>query len=337
MSDGGGASAPRLGEFGRIDRFFKPLAEGLPGALQLQDDAAVVGVPEGCELVVTTDAMVAGVHFLPGDPPEDIAAKLLRVNLSDLAAMGADPFAYTLATALPAAVDDDWLAAFAAGLAQDQRNYGIVLAGGDSVSTSGPITLSVTAMGLVPRGQAITRRAGRDDARLFVTGTIGDAALGLMAVLGQRGIADGPDRSYLVDRLRRPEPRVALGRDLRGVALAAVDVSDGLLADLSHLCRRSACAAEVEAAQIPFSPAAARQVAADEQLLPRLLSGGDDYELLFAVGPEVDAAALSALAHRHGVAVTAVGRLRPGVPGEVVVRDQDGTAVTSDRAGWVHF
>ena len=177
--------AESAGEFGRIDRYLKPLAAGFPGALGLTDDAAVFGIPADRELVITTDALVAGVHFLPDDPPADIAAKLLRVNLSDLAAMAADPLAYSLVTSLPADIGDDWLAAFAAGLAEDQQRYGIHLMGGDSVSTPGPVTLSVTAFGLVPKGQALRRGTAGADDLVFVSGTIGDAALGLRVLQGK--------------------------------------------------------------------------------------------------------------------------------------------------------
>ncbi|HEY0836771.1 MAG TPA: thiamine-phosphate kinase, partial [Azospirillum sp.] len=191
-------SSTPLGEFGRIARYFKPLAAGFAGARGLADDAAVFGVPAGLELVVTVDAMVAGVHFLPDDPPEDVAAKLLRVNLSDLAAMGAEPYAYTLVTALPKDLPEDWLAGFARGLGADQRTYGIHLAGGDSVSTAGPITLSVTAMGLVPAGRALPRRSERRGDAVFVTGSIGDAALGLQIALGRLDVADADARAHLL-------------------------------------------------------------------------------------------------------------------------------------------
>ncbi|MEI7610890.1 MAG: thiamine-phosphate kinase, partial [Rhodospirillaceae bacterium] len=172
---------PGSGEFGRIARYLAPLAAGCPGALDLKDDAALLRVPAGRELVVTTDAMVAGIHFLADDPPADIAAKLLRTNLSDLAAMGAEPFGYSLVLALPRDLAEDWLAAFAGGLAADQSQYGIPLIGGDSVATRGPATLAVSALGLVPAGEALTRRiSGPAEAQaLFVTGSIGDAALGL--------------------------------------------------------------------------------------------------------------------------------------------------------------
>lgn len=324
------------GEFGRIARYFKPLAAGFAGSLGLANDAAVFGVPQGWELVVTMDAMVAGIHFLADDPPADIAAKLLRVNLSDLAAMAAEPLAYTLATALPKALGDDWLAAFTAGLAADQARYGIGLAGGDSVSTTGPVTLSLTAFGLVPRGQALPRRAARTDDRLFVTGTIGDAALGLAVALGTLSPEDAESRAHLLERLRRPEPRLSIGRGLRGLASACIDVSDGLVADLAHIAEESGCAAVLESAAVPLSDAARRAIAGDPALLVTALTGGDDYELLFTA-PESARPALARLAADTGVPITGIGRLTPGTAGEVTVLDAAGQPMALERRGWVHF
>ena len=173
-----------LGEFGRIARFFRPLAAQFPGALGLTDDAALISVPPGQELVLTTDAIVAGVHFLPTDAPGDIARKVLRVNLSDLAAKGARPLAYTLTLAVGRGIEDAWVEAFAAGLAEDQVQYGIMLAGGDSVSTAGPVWTSVTAFGLVDAGRMVTRSGAQAGDIVLVTGTIGDAALGLAVEQG---------------------------------------------------------------------------------------------------------------------------------------------------------
>ena len=323
-----------LGEFGRIDRFFKPLAAGFAGARGLADDAAVFGVPDGQELVVTVDAMVAGIHFLPDDLPGDIAAKLLRVNLSDLAAMGAEPYAYTLVTSLPRALGEDWLAAFAAGLGEDQKRFGIQLAGGDSVSTSGPITLSVTAFGLVPRGQALPRRSERVGDPVFVTGTIGDAALGLQVVLGalQGQEGDGRGMAAQVARLRRPDPRVTVGPRLRGLAVSCIDVSDGLVADLGHLAEESGCAALLHAGSVPV-PAA---VGGDPDRLALALTGGDDYELLFTA-PEAARDALAALAAETGVAITEIGRTVPGPAGRVDVLDARGAPLHLPQRGWDHF
>lgn len=328
--------ATPAGEFGRIERYFKPLAAGFPGARGLADDAAVFGVPPGRELVVTTDAMVAGVHFLPDDPPGDIAAKLLRVNLSDLAAMGADPHAYTLVTALPTSVDEDWLEAFAAGLAEDQARFSFALAGGDSVSTPGPILLSVTAFGLVPAGKALPRSGGRIGDSLFVTGTIGDAALGLQLALGKIAVENPAARAQLLGRLRRPDPRTTVGPRLIGLATACLDVSDGLVADLAHLCEESGCAAELRAADVPLSRAARGVIGDDARRLTLALTGGDDYELLFSAPPELGTD-LRAAGVERGVGVTEIGRLVAGTPGEVAVHDASGGLMALPTRGWVHF
>lgn len=245
---------PRLGEFARIARHFRPLAAGFPGALDLTDDAALVRLPPGMEQVVTTDAMVEGVHFLRDDPPEDIAAKLLRVNLSDLAAMGAEPAGYTLMTALPGWVSESWLERFAAALESDQRQYGIHLIGGDSVATPGPLLLSVTALGQLPAGTALMRSGAAPGDLVVVSGSIGDAALGLGIALKNLEIDDPVQRDYLLRRLRRPEPRLELGRSLRGLASAAVDISDGLIAVLGHIGETSGLSASLNSVCLPFSP-----------------------------------------------------------------------------------
>ena len=327
---------PPLGEFGRITRFFTPLAAGFPGARGLRADAAVFGVPEGRELVVTTDAMVAGVHFFPDDAPADIAAKLMRSNLSDLAAMGAEPLAYTLVTALPRGLDESWLEGFAAGLGEEQRQFGIALAGGDTVSTTGPITLSVTAFGLVPTGRALPRWGGRPGDRVFVTGCIGDAALGLEIAYGRLDIPDEETGAQLLRRLRRPDPRMTVGPRLIGLASGAMDVSDGLVADLGHLCEESGCAALLRTGIVPLSDAARDAIDGDPARLALAITGGDDYELLFTAPPSARDA-LAALAAHSGVAITEIGELTPGLPGEVTVLDGAGASLPLTRRGWDHF
>ncbi len=235
-----------LGEFGRIRRYFAPLAG--PGGLGLKDDAALIDCAPGRSLVVTVDAMVEGIHYLPEDPPELVAKKLLRVNLSDLAAKGARPLHYLLTTALPKAFGDDWVARFAAGLAEDQRQFDVDLLGGDLVSTSGPAVLSLTALGEVAAGTEIRRSGAREGDRVWVSGTIGDAYLGLKVLRGAYSQLDPAERSLLVARFQLPEPRTGLGPRLVGVAHAMCDVSDGLIADLEHICEASGVAAAVELA-----------------------------------------------------------------------------------------
>ncbi len=320
-------------EFERIERFFAPLTEGFPGAFGLSDDAAVVTPPAGRDLVVTTDTIVAGVHFKGDEPPRLIAAKLLRVNLSDLASMGAAPLAYTLNIALPDTIDDDWLEDFADGLRADQEAFGIALAGGDSVSTPGALTLTVTAFGLVATGGALRRSGARPGDAVWVSGTIGDAALGLAALRGELAGLDAAAREALVERYRRPDPRVELGCRLHGLANAAIDISDGLAADLGHIAGTSGVAATLESSRIPLSSAARAALAADRELLSAVLTGGDDYELLFTAPPGAEEK-IAALSAGIGLPLTTVGRIDAGAG--VRVLGATGQEIALDGKGWVH-
>lgn len=297
-----------FGEFDRIERFFKPLAKRFEGALDLEDDAALLPDAPGETLAVTTDAMVEGVHYLPGEDPGRLARKALRVNLSDLAAMGARPLVYLLTTALPKTVGDDWLAGFADGLRQDQERYGVHLAGGDSVSTPGPTTISITAIGAVPEGQAIRRSGARPGDRIWVSGTIGDGALGLRAVRGQLAGLPAADQDYLAGRYRLPTPRVALGQRLLGIATAAADVSDGLIGDLRHICTASGVGAQIRADTVPLSPAGSAAISVDPQLRPIVLAGGDDYELVFAA-PAESGPTIAGFAGELGVPLAEIGEI----------------------------
>ncbi|MGE0717706.1 MAG: thiamine-phosphate kinase [Alphaproteobacteria bacterium] len=317
--------AAGLGEFGRIARFYAPLSAGAPGALGLTDDAAVLAPSPGHEIVVTADALVEGVHFRPEDAPGLVARKMLRVNLSDLAAKGARPIGYVMTTALPRRCGDDWVAAFAAGLAADQAEFAISLLGGDSVATPGPITLSVTALGEVPAGTAVRRNGATAGDRVFVSGTIGDGALGLLALQGKLSALPPADRDFLADRYLLPQPRTAAGPLLRGVARAMLDVSDGLVADLGHVATASGVAAEIDRDRIPLSPAARAAVAADPGLWELILGGGDDYELLFTA---------SSVPRAVGVPVTAIGRVVAGQG--VSVLDAAGRPVPVARSGYRH-
>src|ERR1700722_8780135 len=258
-----------LGEFGRIARFFRPLAAEFPGALGLTDDAALLSVPPGQQLVLTSDAIVAGVHFLPTDAPGDIARKALRVNLSDLAAKGARPLAYTLTLAVGRDIGDAWIEVFAAALAEDQACYGIALAGGDSVSTAGPVWVSITAFGLVDAGCMVTRGGAQPGDVVLVTGTIGDAALGLAVAQGRLAV-DTADRNILVDRYRLPRARTHLGHAVAAYAHASIDISDGLAADFGHLCRASGVSGRIAVTRIPQSPAARRAIEATPGLMSQV-------------------------------------------------------------------
>ncbi len=323
---------PSLGEFERIARFFAPLAA--PEALGLLDDVALIPGPAGTQYVLKTDAIVEGIHFLPDDPPEQVAQKLLRVNLSDLAAKGAEPVGYLLTTALPQTRDEAWLERFATGLALDQKEFGIGLMGGDSVATTGPVTLSVAAIGRVAAGKAVLRSGARAGDAIFVSGTLGDGALGLKAIRNELPRLDAAARDFLADRYRLPRPRLGLGRRLVGLANAMMDISDGLVADLGHICKASHVSAVVEAELVPLSPAARAAIAAEPKLLAAALAVGDDYELLLTASPDAAAAVLQA-GQAAGVAVTRVGRIEAGAGVRVV--DGRGAAIPLADGGYRHF
>jgi thiamine-monophosphate kinase len=329
----------RLGEFELIARYFAPLAKGFPGAFGLLDDAAVIAALPGHELVAKTDAIVGGVHFLLDDPPDLIARKALRVNLSDLAAKGAVPRAYMLDIMLPRTVTEEWIAAFARGLAQDQHEYGVHLIGGDTDSTPGPVTIAIMAFGDVATGRMLRRGGARNGDTVFVTGTIGDAAFGLTVLRGKLAHLDTNAANFLIDRYRLPQPRVTLGPRLVGLASAALDVSDGLLADLRHICEVSKLAAIVEAPRVPLSTAVRAALATNSEHLTAVFTGGDDYEILFTAPPAA-LSKLTELSQTFGVPITAIGRMESlsiGKRAQITVLDESGEPLTFDRSGWTHF
>jgi thiamine-monophosphate kinase len=318
------------GEFAAIARYFRPLATH-PGSFGLKDDLAWLAPRFGRRLVLKTDAIVVGVHTLPGDPPDLIARKALRVNLSDLAGKGARPLGYMLALVLPADTKAAWLERFAAGLGADQKEFGIPLLGGDLTSTPGPPTISITAIGEAQAGKPLLRGGARRGDAVFVSGTIGDAALGLLALKGRLPGLAPSHRRFLAARYHLPEPRLALGRAIAPLATAAMDVSDGLVADLGHIGAASGCGAEIDLTAVPASPAA--QEAGERHTLARL-TGGDDYELLFTAPLKAEAG-LRAAARKTGVSLTRIGRIvaRPGVR----VLGPDGAEVPINTGGWQHF
>jgi thiamine-monophosphate kinase len=309
-------------EFGRIARYLAPLAG--PEGRGLTDDAAVLAPPPGRELVLTVDQMLEGVHFLPHDAPDRIAQKLLRRNLSDLAAMGATPLGYLLTTAFPPQTDESWLARFAEGLARDQDIYGVKLFGGDSSSSLAHISLTATLIGHAAPGAALGRGGAQPGDDIFVTGTIGDAAIGLQSRLGK--LQNVPEA--LINRSLLPEPRVGLA--LAGIANAAIDVSDGLLQDLGHICTAANLAATVHASLIPFSTAAAPYAAA---ALETMLTEGDDYELLLAVPPDRTKELFRACGDLR---ITKIGSFSAGDP-TVTVLDANGKTLNFAKSGWRHF
>ncbi len=324
------------GEDALIARYFKPLATD-PGAFGLVDDAAILKA-RGEDIVVTTDAVVEGVHFLPDDPPDTVARKALRVNLSDLAAKGATPAGFVLTVALPRA-DESWLEAFARGLGDDANAFGCPLLGGDTVWTPGPLMLSITAFGRVPAGEMVPRSGAKPGDRVMVTGTIGDAMLGLDILKGGAIAAaladDQASREFLVGRYRVPQPRNALAIALRDHASAAMDVSDGLAGDLTKLCAASGVSAVIDAPRIPTSDAAARLLARGVTGIEKLVSGGDDYEILCAV-PDAHCERLAEAARRAGVALTAIGTVIADI-GAPRFHDAQGRVIALGRLSYSHF
>jgi thiamine-monophosphate kinase len=326
-------------EFKLIARYFAPLSLGFPGAYELRDDAAVISPTPGFELVVKTDAIVGGIDFPLDEPADLVARKALRVNLSDLAAKGAIPRAYMVDLILPEAIDEPWIAAFAAGLAQDQAEYEVYLIGGDMSATPGPVSVAVTAFGETPPGRIIRRGGAKAGDLVFVSGTIGDAALGLAVQHAKLTDLDADEAAFPTDRYRRPRPRVQLGPRLIGIATAALDVSDGLVADLHHICDVSNLTANIEVPRVPLSSAARATIAAHPEFLSAVLTGGDDYEIVFTA-PPAQKAALTALSRSSGVPITPIGVMsRPTKDTEpaVSMTDDGGHPLVLASEGWTHF
>lgn len=327
-------AAQPVDEFDFIARLLRPLATA-PEALGLEDDAAVIPGRPGFDLVISKDAMVAGVHFLPEDPLDLVARKLLRTNLSDLAAKGAEPYGYFLATAWPTASGWPERERFVAGLAEDQALFGVKLLGGDTVSTPGPLTLSATILGWVPEGDMVRRGGARPGDRILVSGTIGDGWLGLKAARGGLGGVSDAECAWLAGRYRLPEPRLELAEALRLHATAAADVSDGLLADAGHIGEASNAAIELDLDRVPVSEPAS--VWLDRQpdraaALALLASGGDDYEVVCAAAPERVRSLIEA-AEQAGLALTEIGRVLEGQGARAFCA---GRALRLDRTGWRH-
>jgi thiamine-monophosphate kinase len=320
-----------------IARHFRPIARH-PGAFRLADDAAALTPSPGHDLVVTADAIVAGVHFFADDPADAIARKALRVNLSDLAAKGARPLGFVLSLAVPKSVNDAWLAKFSRGLGGDANAYGCPLLGGDTVYTPGPLMVAVTAFGALPSGTMVHRSGALVGDHVLVSGTIGDAALGLKLRrdrnAAKRWRLSNRERAYLAGRYLLPQPRNALAAAVRKFATAAMDVSDGLAGDLGKICRESAVAAVVDCARVPLSAAARKTLKAEPKLLAPMLSGGDDYEVLCTVRP-ARLASFRTAARSLGVAVTDIGRIVRG--SGATFRQPDGRPLTFAHASFSHF
>ena len=331
-------TAPIRSEEDIVQGYLAPLAAGFAGALGLADDCAVIAPAPGSELVLKTDPIVAGLHFLPDDPPEDIAWKALAVNVSDLAAKGASPRAYLMALAFPDTPEPAWMARFAAGLAEAQVAFSIHLAGGDTDRRPGPLTISITVLGEVPAGRMIPRGGARAGDALVVSGTLGSAALGLAlakdpGLIRAWGLTDSEARG-LVARYRRPAPRLVLRDALRGFAHAAMDLSDGLAKDLDRMARASGVAARVRLADLPLDAAVQRILTADPARAESVVAGGDDYEVLAAVAPDA-VAPMQAAAAAVGLPLTLIGHVLPG--SGIVIEGRDGAALALTRMGWDHF
>jgi thiamine-monophosphate kinase len=317
-------------EFVAIARYFAPLARH-PGAFGLRDDLAWLDARVARRLVLKTDAVVVGVHTLQRDSPALIARKALRVNLSDLAGKGARPVGYMLALMLPPSTDAAWLAQFAAGLRADQDRFGISLLGGDMTRTPGPPAISITVVGEAQPGPPLLRSGARAGDAVYVSGTIGDAALGLRALRGRLPKLAARHRRFLVNRYHLPEPRLALGSAIARFAHAAMDISDGLVGDLGHICKASGLGAEIDLHAVPVSTAAR---AAGRDYAALRITGGDDYELLFTA-PAGAETRLAAIGAQSGIPVTRIGRTILGRGVRVIAGH--GKVIAVGKGGWRHF
>lgn len=325
------------GEDRLIGRFFRPLARD-PGAFGLRDDAAVITPPAGHDLVLTTDAVIEGVHFFRDDPAADIARKALRANLSDLAAKGATPLGFLLTLALPKNVDEEWVAAFADGLAADIDTYKCPLLGGDTDGTPGLLSAAISAFGTVPHGRMVRRAGAKAGDAVVVTGTLGDSALGLMLrqdpQLAARARLTAEEEAYLLERYLLPQPRSILAETLREHAHAAMDISDGLAGDALKLAAASHVAVEINSTLLPLSSAGRKLVAFDPALIEAVCTGGDDYELLAAM-PVANVESFQKQAAESGVATSVIGSVKNGEGAAIL--DAKGDPLVFQRASFSHF
>ena len=332
------AGEPKSAEDRLIATYFRPLATH-PGALRLTDDAAVMAPPPGHDLVLTVDAVVGGVHFFAEDAADMVAKKALRVNLSDLAAKGAKPLGFLLTLALPKSVAETWVELFARGLGADAELYECPLLGGDTTGTAGPIAISITALGSVPTNTMVRRSGAQTGDAVMVTGTIGDAALGLelrdAITAAKRWKLDNKHQYQLMRRYLLPQPRNALAEAIRINATAAMDVSDGLAGDLAKLCGASGVSADIEVARVPLSEAAASVVASEPAAMDKILTGGDDYEIVCTV-PQERLDAFRVAADTERVPVVEIGRVT-AVKTPPRFLGRDGTPMQFKQTSFSHF
>lgn len=320
-----------MNEFEMIQKYFLPLTMGRREAGQLSDDAAVIGVPDGYDLVVSSDTLNGGTHFLKKEAPANIAHKVLRVNLSDMAAMGAKPHSYQLNLAFSNMPDEDWVREFSAALLEDNEEFGVFCSGGDTTVAEGPLLISMTITGLVPKGKAVRRSTAQEGDLVVLSGPIGRAAVGVKVLLDTLTIEN--PASFL-EACHKPQPRTPISEEICQYARAAVDVSDGLIADLGHVCKASGVAAKLNLADIPLHKDTRALLDAQVVTAESLLTGGDDYEICMAVAPE-NFEAFAAAAKEKGVELAVIGAFTKGKGVEVV--DERGEAMNFKRAGWTHF
>lgn len=323
-----------MNEFSLISTYFAPLTAGNKGALGLQDDAALITQQPGMQLAITTDVITENVHFFTGDDPFNLARKLLRVNLSDLASMGATALYYLLGCVLPKTTNEAWVQRFTEGLAADNNEFNVQLLGGDTVSQQGPLTLSLTAIGQLPEGRALTRSNAKVGDDIYVSGTIGDASLALQILKDFIPPPSPEIKSALLSRYYLPLPRMELGKALLPLANSAMDISDGLLQDAEHIARYSHVKLAIQTDKIPLSIAARTLLTATPQLYPLIVSGGDDYELLFTAPPTARTA-LCLVSAQTRTPLTKIGIATEGM-GVVMVDDQ-GNEQNIDKKGYQHF
>lgn len=323
-------------EFSRIKKFFRPLTSQRMGAMELLDDAALVPTKKTDSIVVSTDALVEKIHFHSNERADFIARKALRTNLSDLAAMGSKPFAYNLALIIGKKKSiniDQWLKLFSKGLAVDQKKFGVELIGGDTVTSFGPTSICISIFGTPNPNGSLLRRGAKVGDGIFVSGTIGDAALGL-TLRGNRSLSClSKENSYCISRYRIPRPRIDLGLALGEVASAAMDISDGLFQDLSHLCGASNVGGLIDANKIPLSKEVNTFVKENKFSIEQVITGGDDYELIFTA-PVTKEKSIFNMARVTKTRVTRIGTVRSG--GGISIFDKNGDVIPVSKAGYSH-
>ncbi|MFM7083709.1 MAG: thiamine-phosphate kinase [Hyphomicrobium sp.] len=326
------------GEDEIIRTYFAPLAKDNLDAFGLLDDCAILRPTQGTDLILSTDAIAEGIHFLRNDHPENIGWKALAVSVSDLAAKGAIPLVYQMALSFPTAPTQDFMVRFTKGLAEAQKSFGIKLSGGDSDQRPGPFSVTVTVIGEVPYNRMVARAGGGAGQSLFISGSLGEAALGLKLRRREKCTRfwnlDNSEISELERRYLRPTPRLDIRDILRQYATSSIDISDGLYKDLEHLSSASKCGAVIEIASLPLSPVVKKILKKDRELIALILTGGDDYEILFSV-PDDKIGEVTRLSQSLGVRITKIGSLTKSP--KIIVQDEKDNPMQVEKFGWDHF